>query len=826
MIDSFRPTSPLASTMSAPTIAIRKSPNDDREYRNVTLSNGLVVTLISDPTTDKAAASLDVNVGHFADPDNVPGIAHFLEHMLFLGTEDFPDENHYAHFLQENGGSSNAYTSCENTNYYFDVLQPHLGEVLKVFSAFFVNPLFTSEMTSRELKAVNSENAKNLLNDMWRSFQLQKSTADPDHPFSKFGTGNRSTLETIPAEKGINVRDVLLAFHKQWYSASIMKLCVLGRESLDELQAMVAPLFSRICNNNVSKQSYRMGSPYSTGDNLPRRLNVVPVKDIRTIELGWPTHPLEHLYRQKPAGYCSHVIGHEGPGSLFALLKEEGLADGLSCGMFQNNNGFGMFCISIEATDQGMARVNDVVNYCYQYIAMFRAGGSPEWIYKESQQIADTSFRFKEKTRPSSYVQSISSHMKTYTTEDTLCGSSLYFEFNAAAIQKIMDCFVPSNMRLQCTSRTYEGTTDLTEQWYKTKYSSTGFADSDLKEWSSPSTIDARLHLPQPNELVAKEFGLRCSAGANGSGVTGIVEGTPPPCTMIEETNLHRLWHKQDSEFGVPKCIVYLNILTPIAYDSPRSTVLSALYTELVQDALNEYSYDASVAGLNYQLNNTTRGLQITMYGYNDVMPTLLQKVTETMLTVANGTALKEERYALIRDRTILTYKNFKQDQPYQFAMYNTNYMTRNVRWHNEDKLNALQDDITIDSLKAFAPVLLQRAFCEAMVHGNVSSAEASSMIQTFEQSIGMKTLSSSQLSQYRCIQLPTAHHVHRQMGFDPENPESSIQTRYVHIVCDCVCCGFHLSSLISLFFVCFISFLLLVATVFKLIQEPQRSPN
>ena len=669
------------------------SPNDDRQYRTVTLSNGLVVTLVSDPTTDKAAASLDVNVGHFADPDNVPGIAHFLEHMLFLGTEDFPDENHYTQKLQEYGGSSNAYTSCENTNYYFDVLQPHLGEMLNIFSAFFFNPLFTPAMTARELKAVNSENGKNLLNDMWRSFQLQKSTADADHPFSKFGTGNQTTLETTPKEQNIDVRDVLLTFHKTWYSASIMKLCVLGRESLDELEKMVNPLFSRISNNNATKQTYRQGSPY-TGDKLPRRLNVVPVKDLRTIEMGWPTHALEHLYRQKPAGYCSHVIGHEGPGSLFALLKKEGLADALSAGnckgqsenwsccclmvvcfcffltfkfllsmllslpsspplppsppgMFQNNDGFGMFCISIDATEEGMSRVNDVVNYCYQYIAMFRACGCPEWIYKESQLIADNSFRFKEKSSPMNYVQTISSNMKTYAPEDTLCGGTLYFEYNPDEIKKVMACLTPENMRLQCTSRLYEGQTDLEEQWYKTKYSSLPFAKEQLEEWSSSSiVVDPRFHLPKPNELIAKEFALRCAmptSSNNGQGVTGIVEGPPPAPTNIDENKLHRLWHKEDSEFGVPKCVIYINVLTPIAYDSPRSTVLAALYTELVKDALNEYSYDASVAGLRYQLINSTRGLQIVFFGYNDVMPTLLTKVTETMLSIAHG-SINEER--------------------------------------------------------------------------------------------------------------------------------------------------------------------------------------
>lgn len=49
------------------------------------------VLLVSDPTTERSAASMSVGVGHMSDPDNVPGLAHFLEHMLFLGTEKYPD---------------------------------------------------------------------------------------------------------------------------------------------------------------------------------------------------------------------------------------------------------------------------------------------------------------------------------------------------------------------------------------------------------------------------------------------------------------------------------------------------------------------------------------------------------------------------------------------------------------------------------------------------------------------------------------------------------------------------------------------------------------
>src|ERR1700734_3016991 len=94
---------------------------DDREYRVLTLENGLQVLLISDPTTDKSAASIDVNVGHYMDPDDMPGLAHFLEHMLFLGTEKYTDERNFTQFLSEHGGTYNAYTADLHTNFFFDI---------------------------------------------------------------------------------------------------------------------------------------------------------------------------------------------------------------------------------------------------------------------------------------------------------------------------------------------------------------------------------------------------------------------------------------------------------------------------------------------------------------------------------------------------------------------------------------------------------------------------------------------------------------------------------------------------------------------------------
>ncbi|CAM9812921.1 unnamed protein product, partial [Sphacelaria rigidula] len=121
--------------------------------------------LIHDPDTDKEAAAMDVRVGQTSDPPHLQGTAHFCEHMLFMGTEKYPDENCYNAFLNNNGGSSNAFTSDEDTNYYFDVNAGHLSGALDIFSRFFVDPLFTESATGRELNAIDNENAKNLMSD-------------------------------------------------------------------------------------------------------------------------------------------------------------------------------------------------------------------------------------------------------------------------------------------------------------------------------------------------------------------------------------------------------------------------------------------------------------------------------------------------------------------------------------------------------------------------------------------------------------------------------------------------------------------------------------
>ena len=151
------------------TFEVESSEFDTRSFRGLRLPNGLRVLLCSDPAAKKAAAAMDVQVGWMSDPRELAGLAHFCEHMLFLGTKRFPDEGEFERYISSNGGSNNAFTGAEDTNYYFDCGGDALPGALERFSGFFSEPLFTSSGTLREVQAIDSEHSKNIQSDFWRS---------------------------------------------------------------------------------------------------------------------------------------------------------------------------------------------------------------------------------------------------------------------------------------------------------------------------------------------------------------------------------------------------------------------------------------------------------------------------------------------------------------------------------------------------------------------------------------------------------------------------------------------------------------------------------
>ncbi|KAK3044283.1 hypothetical protein LTS18_001706, partial [Coniosporium uncinatum] len=261
------------------------------------------------------------------------------------------------------------------------------------------------------MQAVDSENKKNLQSDQWRLHQLNKELSNPEHPFNKFSTGNFKTLYEDPIGRGVKIRDEFMKFYEDNYSANRMKLVVLGREPLDELEGWVEELFAEVPNRNYPRLRWDDVEPF-TEKELLTQVFAKPVLDSRVLDIYFPYQDEEEMYESHPSRYLSHLIGHEGPGSILSYIKNKGWANSLGAGSLPLGPGTAFFTISIRLTEEGLKHYQEIVKVVFQYIAVIRSVPPQEWIVEEMKTLADVDFRFRQKSPASKTASALSGVMQ------------------------------------------------------------------------------------------------------------------------------------------------------------------------------------------------------------------------------------------------------------------------------------------------------------------------------------------------------------------------------------------------------------------------------
>ncbi|CAF2706664.1 unnamed protein product [Rotaria sp. Silwood2] len=717
-IDSEKQVSSSDSTIVRIVDNIKKSECDTWNYRGLELSNDMLVVLISHPNIDKAAAALDVSIGSLADSRDVPGIAHFLEHMLFMGSSKYPGENEYAKLIEGNGGYSNAFTSGDHTNYYFDINPSLLPDALDIFSQFFISPLFAASSTDRELEAVNSEYEGNLFKDIWRIAQLEKSTSDPEHPYSGFSIGNSESLRTTPKQRGINIREVLLDFYKAQYSSNRMSLAVLGNQSLDELQSLVIKSFKDVPNNKLQKPKY---SPDPYGEKNRKTIcYVVPVKENRRLTINWVIPDNKELYYCNPESYLSHLIGHEGDGSLLSYLKQLGLAIELASGDKNSAPGFNFFTVDLELTIDGLNRWEQVIYIVYQYLAMIRKEGPKEWIFNECKNLNAMHFQFREKERPDDFVSNLAGRIRDYPLTECLSGEYEMREFRPDLINEVLNEYlIPSKMRVFLASKEFVSIATEKEKWFGTQYKKEYLPDALIQKCETYEIIP-ELHLPKPNEFIPTDFHLFSKEKSS---------IRPQLPIKIKENELYRLYYADDSFYKLPKTYLYFEFRNPLGNVDPIHFNLNTLYVELIEDSLTEVAYPAQLGGLQYELTAINYGIQLTLYGYNHKIKELLDTIIDRMV----HPKLDSQRFGNIKEKVKRALQNFRRDVPYQMAHFGVTYLTAEHQW-NKDELLSCIDGITMNDLESFIPQMLTRFYTDSLMYGNLTKNQAIEYMTSVEQ--------------------------------------------------------------------------------------------
>jgi len=685
--------------------AVHKSPNDHRELEAFKLGNDLSVLIISDPETTKSAAAMNIAVGSNADPDNRQGLAHFLEHMLFLGTQKYPGAADYQSFIKSHGGKMNAYTAHENTNYYFDISANELEPALDRFAQFFIAPLLDEKYVDRERHAVHSEYRSKLRDDRRRSYAVTKQLMNPAHSYSQFDVGSRKTLAG-------DVRSDLVKFYDQYYSSNMMTLVVEGRESLSELKAMVQKHFSEIPNKNT--QTLQQDEPLFEPGTLPARLSIKSLQASNTLTLTFPINSVREHWQDKPVFYISDLVGYEGEGSLLAWLKAEGYATSLATSTGIDLKDQAAFRVKLELTDQGLAQQDKVVEAFFAYIDLIHDAGVRQSLYDEQKQLRNTEFVYHEARQPIQEVSTLAAMMQRYPVEHVMDAPFVMEEFNADEINGYLEQITPDNVLVTTLSPDVKPLE--TEAWYDTDYRVDTIQPDTLAAWRQPDRIDA-LHIRAENPYVSTATEMKP--------VDPDLADVPQ---VIFERDGMRLWHLQDNEFNTPKADTYFSLASPYANDSVKHAVMTALYTQLVSDRLNTVLYDADLAGISTRIYSHMRGFSVRLSGYNQHQGRLLSDITQVM----GDLSFDPDRFAVIKEQYRDKLLNRSKERPYNQTMREL-FRLLLPQWSEEEKLAAL-DSTTLDDLKRFMPGLFTASKIRMMTHGNLTDDEALELAHIVEE--------------------------------------------------------------------------------------------
>ena len=679
-------------------VSIAQSPNDKRDYRAITLENGLAALLVSDPSTDKSAAALDVNVGSGADPVDREGLAHFLEHMLFLGTEKYPEPGEYQEFINRNGGSHNAFTSFEHTNYFFDVDSDYLEPALDRFSQQFVAPLFSEAYVERERKAVHSEYSAKLRDDGRRFFAVVKQALNPAHPRAKFSVGS---LDTLSDRENSKIRDDLLEFYNQHYSAHKMKLVVYGKESLDHLETIVTDKFSAVKNREVVEPKL---PPLFNKSQLPSLVSLKPIKEKRTLSLLFELPSAEPHYHKKPLYYLTNLLGHEGEGSLFSWLKEQNYAEALSAGTYISDNDRTIANINISLTRRGRDQFKDVIRDTLTYAKLMLREGIEQWRFKEQAAMLDTAFRFLDKSNPIHYVSNLATRLHDHPASEVIKAPYSMDEYDGNTLQQFASYFTADN--LVAVLMAPDADTDQVEKWYQVPYSKRKFTSEELA-YLAQYNQSAKLHMPVPNQFIPENLAL-LAANTN-----------EKPEVLLDEEGF-QAWYAKDTSFGNPKASHYVSIRSPLANSTARNLVLTELYVSLAKDALSEYSYPAYLAGLDFKLYKHLRGITIKVDGYSDKQITLMEQILTTLTQLkVDSERFRQNHTDLERD-----LRNSLKNKPFERLTAEARNWLLAPYWSEQDQIDELA---TIDqkALEEFIPQFWENLNLVSLNHGNVDREKA-----------------------------------------------------------------------------------------------------
>lgn len=706
----------------------------NRKIAKIRLKNGLNAYLISDPDTDKSSAALSVGVGSWSDPKEFPGTAHFLEHMLFMGSKAYPDENEYFRYISDHGGSANAYTWTDRTVYMFSVNNNAFAGTLDRFSHFFIDPLFKASSIDRELHAIDQEHGKNIENDGRREWEIFKALNNPNHKNNQFATGNTETLKPMP-------RETLVKWYDEHYSSNIMNLVIYSSLSIDELKKLVVEDFSAV---KTSPLASRVEYGEITSSKQKGHVTYIkPVRDVKELSMFWEfPEGLSRDMDTNSDGVVCKLFQNNDKNGLEYLLKEKNLISDMSCSSFGISSVNKGISISYSLTTEGVKNVDLVIEDTFKMINKIRASQIPYYLFEEMQTMAKINYEHQSKCTDMMRVSSTASELLDEPLETYPYKTTMAQKYSSKNIQDILSLMTPENCVFNVSADpklTGVATTEK-EKYTGAEYTTKKLSDHYLAKLSHIEPSSA-MGLQSANPFIPKDLSVHQTPAKP-------AHVSVPEKIQSDEYGVSYFW--QDDTYKVPQVDFKFLIKTPLINGTAMSAAYSDLFITAFDQELTTTLRKGATAGLYASLSRQGFDLIFDVYGFSGKATSFATHILERVQQLD----ISKEKFDQYLELVKTNYKNANKAQPY----IQTGQIAASILFNDaplpSEKLKALES-ITYENFYSFTQNLLNTCYVESLLAGNLTKEEAKHSLSSLLGSLNYKAFGNQKEFRKKVLLLP-----------------------------------------------------------------------
>lgn len=811
---------------------------DLKSYRNIVLPNKMKVLLVHDPDTSSSAAALEVGVGSLAAPKEVLGLAHFCEHMLFMGSAKYPNINGFADMISNNNGDSNAFTSLESTNYQFRVSNQAFEKTLDIFAHFFISPTFDKAAVAKEANAVNSEFEKNFQSNEWRLYYLSQVLSDKAHPFSNFLAGNYQSLMIDPLKHNISVIDALKKFHARYYSANIMTLTVISNQPLDTLEKLVTDTFSKIPNHNAEVSNLKnLGSPLAKRKGTYALFKPVKLENTLSI-ISSISVSKEHKVVQ-PVEFIHALLKKKGKGSLFKYLADRELISEIEVATVAESSFGEIYALMFGLTEKGLNDPEHVLEAYTAYLAKIKSKSINPQQYQQYQKLSDITFNYTSSETPINEVASeLASCMRKFPIEDVLKCGKRYEKFDKGVIERTLDEMKIENSMVVISSPAFESVNrssidteilaadlevedeiffpathraapkkhhehhhsqehkaeikihqkptkyikyaplDKISTLYKMEYTTRPIPIEFLQKLKNiGEEAFPEITAPKINEFVPSKLYFNHPTAKQGSDPVKEYKKDSLvrlPSQISKDPLKSSIWYQIDRSFLTPQFVAGFILKAPRIHEAAQSVVSFTLYCNAIRKMVLEKFDDAIEAGYAISIDCDVDHAVIKFQGYSDK----LSQIIKSVVTKISKLDVSKEKFEMLKAETLSAIQAQVNEKLHEQAVFMMKNLLLTFSYTIEEQANALQK-LTYEEWQTAVKNFDHKFNMQSVLVGDLDTANATDIAEFVQKTLNVRQIPETNLSRNSVANLRGKAYVYRVASPFKDSEDSCIFNFY-----------------------------------------------